>query len=106
MRKALFVVAAAVSLWLAPGALAAGWCGTGTTTQDLPDIVTGRQVHAIVALPSDPPDTFAAVANRLADDTASITSWWLGQDPTRSPRFDLAQFSTGPCLDISFIRLP
>jgi hypothetical protein len=106
MRRALFVLAAALSLWLAPGALAAGWCGTGTTTQDLPDIVTGRQVHAIVALPADAPDTFAADANRVADDTASMTSWWLRQDPTRAPRFDLAQFSTGACLDISFIRLP
>jgi len=106
MRRALFVLTAAVSLWLAPGALAAGWCGTGTTAQDLPDIVTGRQVHAIVALPADHADTFAAVANRLADDTTSISTWWLGQDPTRSPRFDLAQFSTGPCLDISFVRLP
>ena len=27
MRKALFVVALAAALWLAPGALAAGWCG-------------------------------------------------------------------------------
>lgn len=106
MRKVVFLIAAAAALWLAPGALAAGWCGTGVTAQDLPDIVTGRQVHAIVALPADAPDTFAATANRLADDTAAMTSWWLGQDPTRAPRFDLAQFSTGSCLDISFIRLP
>src|ERR1044072_4468086 len=106
MRRSLFLLPAAVSLWLAPGALAAGWCGTGTTAQDLPDIVTGRQVHAIVALPADHADTFAAVANRLADDTTSISTWWLGQDTTRSTRLALAQFSTGPCLDISFVRLP
>ena len=29
-----------------------------------------------------------------------------GQDPTRVPRFDLATFAGGTCLDISFVRLP
>lgn len=95
-----------VALWTAPGALAAGWCGTGESPIDRPDATTGRQFHAVVALPSDAPDTFAADANRMADDVASIESWWQGQDPTRIPRFDTAAFPGGACLDISFLRLP
>ena len=46
----------------------------------------------MVVVPSDSPDTFAADANRLADDVASIESWWQGQDSTRIPRFDNATF--------------
>ncbi len=57
-------------------------------------------------MPSDAADTFAADANRLADDVASIESWWQGQDPTRIPRFDTAVFPGGTCLDISFVHLP
>lgn len=101
------VAAAAASLWLAPGALAAGWCGsTASSPTDRPDVVTGAQVHAIVALPADGPDSFAADAARLADDVASIDAWWTEQDPTRVPRFDLAAFPAGTCLDVSFVRLP
>ena len=73
---------------------------------DRPDVVAGAQVHAIVATPSDSPDLFAAEANKLADDVASISAWWAGQDPTRMPRYDLATFPGGTCLDISFVRLP
>ena len=68
MRKALFIIITAAALWLAPGALAAGWCGTGEVAVDRTDIVTGAQVHAIVATPADSPDQFGAVANRLQDD--------------------------------------
>jgi hypothetical protein len=60
----------------------------------------------VVVVPSDSPDTFAVDANRLADDVASIGSWWQSQDPTRVPRFDDAVFPGGTCLDISFLRLP
>jgi hypothetical protein len=51
-------------------------------------------------------DQFATVANQMADDTASIDTWWVGQDPTRDLRFHQAVFSascTG--LDISFLKL-
>lgn len=99
-------MAVGAALWCAPGALASGWCGTGEAVNDRPDIVTGQQIHAIVAVPADGPDTFAADSGHLADDVASIDSWWIGQDPTREPRFDLASFPAGPCLDISFLRLP
>jgi Divergent InlB B-repeat domain len=106
VRRLTLVVAVVASLWLAPGALAAGWCGTGITGQDLPDIVTGAQFHGIVALPADAPDRFGADANRLADDVATMTAWWQGQDPTRIPRFDTANFQGTVCLDLSFVRLP
>ncbi len=105
MRRLLFLVTLAAALWLAPGALAAGWCGSGETAADRPDIVTGAQVHAIVATPADAPDAFVDDANRLSDDVASMSAWWTGQDPTRVPRYDLAVFPGGTCLDISYVRL-
>ena len=95
----------AAALWLAPGALAAGWCGSGETATDRPDLVTGAQVHPIVAIPADGADSFAADANRVSDDVASMSAWWTGQDPTRVPRYDLAAFPGGSCLDVSFVRL-
>jgi len=106
MRKGFLLVVLAVSLWCAPGALAAGWCGGSTETgTDRPDLVTGQQVHAVVAFPSDGVDTFAAESARLADDIASLSAWWQGQDPTRIPRFDQAAFGGTTCTDISFVRL-
>jgi hypothetical protein len=106
VRRLLVAVAAAASLWCAPNALASGWCGNAQSPGDRPDIVAGAQIHAIVALPADAPDTFAADAARISDDVASIDAWWTGQDPTRVPRFDLAAFPAGTCLDLSFVRLP
>lgn len=106
MRRLAALAVAGVALWLAPGALAAGWCGSGESAADRPDVTTGQQVHAVVVVPSDGADTFAAVANRLADDVAAMSAWWTGQDPTRAPRFDQAPFAAGTCLDISFVRLP
>jgi hypothetical protein len=106
VRKALLVAAvAAGALWLAPGALASTWCGSGESTADRTDIVTGPQIHAIVAIPADGADTFAPLANQLQTDVDSLDSWWVGQDPTRRPRFDLATFGAASCLDISFMRL-
>jgi hypothetical protein len=106
VRKLAALVAAGAALWLAPGALAAGWCGTGEAATDSPDITTGRQIHPIVVVPADGADNFVADANKLADDVASMTAWWTGQDPTRAPRFDQTGFPGGTCLDISFVRLP
>jgi hypothetical protein len=106
MRRTLVAAASvAAALWIAPGAFAA-WCGSGETASDRPDAVTARQVHAVVALPADAPDTFPDNANQLADDVTSMVGWWAGQDPTRIPRFDLAVFGGSQCLDISLVRLP
>jgi len=106
VRRLLLLAVAAAALWTAPGALAAGWCGSGESPIDRPDATTGRQVHAVWAVPADGADTFATGAPKLADDLASITSWWTGQDPTRVPRIDDAVFTMGTCADISFVRLP
>lgn len=106
MRKAVVAITVVAALWLAPGAFAA-WCGSGESPTDrLPDRVTAQQVHAVVALPSDAPDTFASNADQVAGDVASMVSWWAGQDPTRIPRFDQALFNGTTCLDISVARLP
>lgn len=106
IRAVLVVAILGAALWGAPGAFAAGWCGTGESPADLQDVVTGPQIHAIYATPSDGADTFATVAPRLADDLASITTWWQGQDSTRIPRIDDAPFNGVTCADISFVRLP
>ncbi len=106
MRSLVLLAIVGAALWGAPGAFAAGWCGTGESSFDLPDIVTGPQVHVIYAIPSDSVDTFATDVPKLADDIASITAWWQGQDPTRIPRFDVALFNGVTCPDISFVRLP
>ena len=105
MRRLAALAVAGAALWLAPGALAAGWCGTGEIATDRADVTTGPQMHPIVAVPSDGADTFATVANRIADDVESMSTWWVGQDATRVPRLDLAGFPGGACLDISFVRL-
>ena len=105
MRRLLPLLVAGISLWLAPGALAAGWCGTGETIADRPDATTGQQIHAVVVVPADGADNFPGDANKLQDDVDSVSAWWTGQDPTRALRFDQALFPTGTCLDISFLRL-
>jgi hypothetical protein len=104
-RLLLVLTLAGAALWCSPGALAAGWCGTDASPTDRADAVTGQQVHAIWAIPADGVDTFGTGAARIADDLASMTTWWAGQDPTRVPRLDQAAFTTGTCLDISSVRL-
>ncbi|HVW87978.1 MAG TPA: hypothetical protein VHC01_00800, partial [Gaiellaceae bacterium] len=106
MRRLVVLAACFGALWCAPGAFAANWCGSGETQTDRPDLVMGQQVHAIVALPADAPDTFVDDANRLQNDVDSMNAWWVTQDPTRVPRWDVATFPTGTCLDVSFVRLP
>jgi len=106
VRRLAAVVIAGAALWLAPGAFAAGWCGTAASATDVADTVAGEQVHLIYAIPSDGADNFPVVANRMADDAVSITNWWTGQDSTRTPRFDEAALTGGTCVDISSVRLP
>jgi hypothetical protein len=110
VRSALATLLVGAALWLAPGALAgstqaASWCGSGESTTDLPDANTGPQFHLVYAIPSDSPDDFADVANQMADDAASIDTWWAAQDPTRTLRFDTARFPSCTAVDISFLRL-
>jgi hypothetical protein len=86
-----------------------GWCGTAGSTTDLPDAVAGAQIHVLYAHAADVPDQTAFWAPQIANDLAGIDSWWQGQDPTRTPRFDLAAFpscdSTFGQLDITTVSL-
>jgi len=106
VRRLVLLLVVGAALWGAPGAFAAGWCGSGESADDRPDATTGAQIHAIWVVPADSPDTFATGAPRIADDLASLAAWWVGQDPTRAPRIDNAVFPGGTCADISFVRLP
>ena len=62
------------------------------------------------AVPADGEDRFAERVDGIVRDLTAVTEWWKGQDPTRAPRFDLAEGAT--CspelarLDVSNIRLP
>jgi hypothetical protein len=89
------------------------WCGSGESQRSRqPDLqlTSAKQVHVVYAIPSDAPDDFAAQASGIATDIAAIDAWWRGQDPTRTPRFDLYPFpncgSTFGDLDLGFVRLP
>ncbi|HEY3183754.1 MAG TPA: hypothetical protein VGJ77_13015 [Gaiellaceae bacterium] len=109
MRRVVFLAAAVAALWLAPGALGAGWCLSGEAASDrVPDVPAGAQVHVLYAVPSDAADNFAAAVPGILDDVTRIDAWWRTQDPTRTPRFDLAP--TPECtdlgaLDLTFVRL-
>ena len=86
---ALVVIAAAPfgGVLGAPSSIA--WCGSGEPTVDLADAVSAFEWHIVNATPSDGIDRFAAYAPRLAGDVSAISNWWLTQDSTRRPRFDL-----------------
>lgn len=109
MRLLLALAGALSALAVAPTASAAVWCGTDTTATDRLDTATGPQVHMVYAIPSDGVDAFAATASAIATDVESADAWWRAQDPTRTPRFDLAAFSGCAgfaALDVSFVKLP
>src|SRR6185312_807014 len=86
------------------------WCGPRESATDLPDSVTSYQVHVIYAVGADGLDNLASRATPIARDLAMDASWWQAQDPTRTPRFDMASFpgcdSQFGNLDISSVRLP
>src|SRR5205085_6223622 len=69
------------------------------------DVANGAQTRIVYALASDSVDRFAEIADGVVADVASIDAWWRSQDPTRTPRFDLADFGAGcTALDIGFAR--
>lgn len=106
MRRLVLAAAVLAALSGAPGALAAGWCGSGETLGDRPDVLKGAQVRAVYAVPSDGADRFAEVVPDIVADLDSMNTWWLSQDPTRSPRTDVADFGNGcVALDIASARI-
>ena len=83
----------------------ATWCGTPSAIDAKPNAVAGYPVHFIYAVPSDGTDRLSTFASRMETDWEAIDSWWRGQDPTRTPRADVAQFSCGLQLDLSSVKL-
>ena len=111
---ALLVGAAALGL-ARPAAAAAApvtWCGTDEVSQNrVPNLQVSstHQIRVVYAIPSDGVDNFAQDASPIVSDVAAMDAWWRGQDPTRTPRFDLYPFpgctTIFGALDLGFVRL-
>jgi hypothetical protein len=89
---------------LSPTAPAA-WCGAAAQTDRVPNVVAGNPIHWIYAIPSDGADNLGGLASVMQADAEQIEGWWRGQDPTRTPRNDIAAFSCGGQLDITTVRI-
>ena len=72
---------------------------------DRPQVVAGSFVHLVYAFPSDGADGSATVAAQISADVDEIDAWWRGQDPTRTPRFDVFPYACGPQADVTSVRL-
>jgi hypothetical protein len=108
---ALGIVAAALACASPAHAGSIPWCGSGEPTADVADAVSAFEWHLVYAMPSDGVDRFGSYAPRLAGDVATLSNWWLAQDSTRRPRFDLVDAPGCPSepygrVDISLLRLP
>jgi hypothetical protein len=110
------LVAAAAALGFARPASAAAtpvtWCGTDEVSANrLPNlqVSSARQIRVVYAIPADGVDNFAQDASPIATDIGAIDAWWRGQDPTRTPRFDMYPFpgctTAFGGLDLGFVRL-
>ncbi|HET7572731.1 MAG TPA: hypothetical protein VFJ77_08720 [Gaiellaceae bacterium] len=112
-RLALGLLAAAAAALVCAGHARAGgpiaWCGSGEPAADQPDAVLAVSWHVLYVVPSNGVDRFASYAPHFAGDAAAMSNWWVGQDSTRRPRFDLLDApgcaSEYGRLDISFLRL-
>lgn len=90
------------------------WCGTGlpAAVDRKPDVELSSpaQVHITYAVPADGTDQSATYASRIASDVEAMDTWWRGQDPGRTLRFDLFAFPGCATrygdLDLGFVRLP
>jgi hypothetical protein len=116
-RRIAALLAAATGLVAAwpTGAAAATvpttWCGTDVSSTDRrPDQVAAQQVGVVYAHPLGTADNFASVASKIVTDLATVDAWWRAQDPTRTPRFDLAAFpgctTRLGALDLAKVTLP
>jgi hypothetical protein len=108
-RILVCLVAVALCAAVAQAATAppVNWCGPGPSSTDLPDALGGKQIHVIYATPSNSPDRFTEISTGIATDLTAVDSWWRWQDPTRTLRFDLANFGCSGlgALDISDVKL-
>lgn len=86
-------------------ASAATWCGTPTQADLAPNALAGHPVHWIYAIPSDGADRFGTLAHQMQTDAEEVDAWWRREDPTRTPRNDVAQLPCGIQLDLSSVRM-
>jgi Divergent InlB B-repeat domain len=84
---------------------ATAWCGTASPTDRAPNPLAGNPVHWVYVVPSDGQDRQSTVAPLMQADAEAIEAWWRSQDPSRTPRTDLASFACGLQLDVSAVRL-
>lgn len=72
---------------------AGAFCAAAPSSSDrVPDLAAGPQVHVIYAYPADGVDHYAAMGPAIASDLAAVDRWWRAQDATRTVRFDLYAF--------------
>lgn len=90
---------------LSEHASAAPWCGS-VSDVDRPAVTAGYPIRVLYAHAADGADRSAEVAPRIHADIEEITSWWLREDSSRSPRFDLAAFACGSQVDVGRLRVP
>jgi hypothetical protein len=74
-----------------------------------PDVLAGPSVQVIYAHAAGVRDDFGAMAANITTDVATGNAWFLRQDPTRAPRWDLFPFPG--CdgigrLDVADVTLP
>ena len=82
----------------------ATWCGAAAQADRAPNGVAGNPVHWVYVIPSDGADNLSGLGSVMQSDAEEIDGWWRGQDPTRTPRNDVATFSCGVQLDITTLR--
>jgi hypothetical protein len=82
----------------------AAWCGDAAQADRIPNAVAGNPIHWVYVIPSDGGDNLTGLASVMQSDAEQIDAWWRGQDPTRTPRNDVATFSCGTQLDITTVR--
>ena len=82
----------------------AAWCGAAAQTDRAPNVVAGNPIHWVYVIPSDGPDNLGGLAAVMQSDAEQIDSWWRGQDPSRTPRNDVASFPCGSQLDVTTVR--
>jgi hypothetical protein len=83
---------------------AATWCGDAAQADRVPNGVAGNPIHWVYVIPSDGADNLSAMGSVMQTDAEQIDSWWISQDPTRTPRNDVTTFSCGAQLDITTVR--
>jgi hypothetical protein len=81
------------------------WCGN-VVEADRPPVVAGYPIRVVYATAADTVDRGNEVAPSIAADIEEIRAWWLREDSSRTPRFDLAAAPCGSIPDIVRLRVP